>query len=190
MSEHAHIDEGSIPLLDGSMLCALAAVVTEVTTAEVTRRQLRRLLRPGDTHLHHYDLPGKRRLEVAEALACIDISGAVVVTRVSGRKGQEAARRAAMSWLLPRLEHIEGVDLVIIESRHVSDKHDLRTRDRLRRSRALTGELLIEHRRKREDELLWIADFVVGSYLATRVRGEAAPWDALISAHVVEVHEL
>ncbi len=45
----------------------------------------------------------------------------------------------------------------------------------------------VEHVRKRSDERLWLADAVVGAYMAQRLHAEAVPWELLEAAHCIDV---
>jgi hypothetical protein len=89
--------------------------------------------------------------------------------------------------LLPRLQHVEHVRRVIIESRGGSDKLDRRTRDRLRRSRSITAALHIDHIRKQDDERLWLPDFIAGSYIGAVSDAGPEPWKILSESHLIEV---
>ncbi|MFB9428227.1 hypothetical protein [Streptoalloteichus tenebrarius] len=151
------------------------------------RSGIRSLLLPGQEYLHHYNEGAKRRIEIAYALAEFDFHGAVLVTRVTGNNHQEPARARLLGWLLPRLQHTERVDHVLIESRHGGDKHDRRTVRLLQRSHQITSQLTIHHLRKRADERLWVADFVMGAYVSAHLHGEGEPWEVLTNAHVIDV---
>jgi len=106
------------------------------------------------------------------------VTGAIVVTRMTASTAghlQERARVRLLSELLPRLEHTERVSRVVIESRAGADKHDRRSRDRLRRSQHLTGGLHVDHLTKRADCRLWLADFVARPAAGGHPRWQEAP---------------
>jgi hypothetical protein len=183
---YAHIDEGGGPLPSGRMYGMAAALSTSADETAL-RAGLRATLLPTQDHLHHREEGTKRRIEVATAIAELEFAGAVVVTRTTTNTQQEAARARLLTWLLPHLQHVEHVDQVVIESRHTNDKHDLRTGTRLRHSHRIFPEMRILHVRKRGDERLWLADFLVGSYLAALIHNEPEPWQILTEAHVIDV---
>ncbi len=68
-----------------------------------------------------------------------------------------------------------------------SDKLDRRTRDRLRRSRSITTALQVDHVRKRDDERLWLPDFVAGSYIGAVSDAGSEPWKIVSESHLTEV---
>lgn len=76
---------------------------------------------------------------------------------------------------------------MIIESRGGSDKHDRRTRDRLRRSRSITAILQVDHARKQDDERLWLPDFIAGSYIGSVSDAGSEPWKIVSESHFTEV---
>lgn len=189
MENFAHVDEGGGPLPSGSRLYAMAAVLSSGNGAGLLRRGLRSALLPWQLHLHHYEESAKRRVELAHTIAEFDFSGAVVVSSATSNTRQEHARARLLCWLLPRLQHLEGVDQVIIESRHGSDRHDRRTGNRLRQSHRITATMRIDHVGKFGDERLWLADFLVGAYSAARLHDQPEPWEILTDSHVIDVVE-
>lgn len=86
-----------------------------------------------------------------------------------------------------RLQHVEHASRVIIESRGGSDKHDRRTRDRLRRSRSITAAFHVDHARKQDDERLWLPDFIAGSYIGAVSDAGSEPWKIVSESHLTEV---
>jgi hypothetical protein len=123
---------------------------------------------------------------IARTIAAVPLHGAIVLTTCTTNKGQEEARARLMCTLLPRLEHLERVGQVVVESRAGGDRYDRRVRERLRRSRRITGALTLDHAGKAEP-MLWPADFVASSYVAAYHHGEREPWDILNQAHPIEV---
>lgn len=188
--QFAYVDEGGGPLPGGLRLYAVAAVLTCPDCDEALRLGLHSLLMPGQRHLHHYDMNHRRRIEVAHGIASLPLTGAIVVSKATPPTQQEPTRRRLLGWLLPRLQHEEGVGTVFVESRSSNDRHDIRTRDRLRRSRAIDRDLRLEHAPKRDLAQLWAADFLIGVYTAAMLRGETQPWEIVTSAHVIDVHEV
>lgn len=192
MSPHsalsAHLDEASVRLPAGGRIYGVAATLTTVEHHSTIADTLLRLLLPDRSFLHHYDEPERRRIAIAEALAEMPLDGAIILTETTSDREQERARAQLLTELLPRLQHAEHVDHVVIESRQVGDKHDRRTRDRLRQSRRITGALRVNHVGKQGgDPLVWLPDFVIGSYLAAQYHAQLEPWKILTDAHVVDV---
>jgi hypothetical protein len=183
----AHVDESGFRLDKDQRLYVVAASITVSSDASVIDQGLRDLLLPGRRYLHHYDETLDRRLKIAGCLAGLPLTGALVVVARCDEKAQEDARRRLLSRLLPTLQHMEAVDRVIIESRGGSDKSDRRTISRLRRSRHLTSDLRADHAPKAADPLLWVADFVAGSWVGAQYRDEVEPWRVLDEAHAIEV---
>jgi hypothetical protein len=100
---------------------------------------------------------------------------------------QERARTRLLTELLPRLQHQESVNHVVLESRSGSDKHDRRTLDRLRRSRTVSAELRMDHVRKDATPLVWLPDFIAGTYFAAEYHDQPEPWELVSTAQVIEV---
>jgi hypothetical protein len=129
-------------------------------------------------------------VSLAKAIAELPLDGGLIVMDSTTEQAQERTRARLLAELLPRLHHIERVGQVVLESRAMSDKHDRRTRDRLRQSRKITSELRVEHARKAHAPLVWLPDFVAGAFLAARYHAEPEPWNILSAAHAVEVIHL
>ncbi len=91
-----------------------------------------------------------------------------------------------MTELLPRLQHTECVEHVVLESLQGGDKHDRRVRARLRQSRRITAALRMDHIGKRGgDPLVWLPDILIGSYLAAQHHDQPKPWKIRTEAHVI-----
>lgn len=183
----AYVDEAGARLADEQWMYALGAVLLSPDQHAASVARLRSLLMPARPLLHHYDETLERRTAIAEALAHLPLYGAIVVTTVTANTRQERARARLLTYLLLRLEHTEHVERVVLESRARSDKHDVRTRDRLRRSRSLSTRLLMDHERKIAEPMTWAADFLVSSYMAAQHHAEMGPWKIISDAHVIEV---
>ncbi len=102
--------------------------------------------------------------------------------------GQEKARARLLCELLPRLEHIEQIGHVVLESRAGGDRFDRRTLNRLRMNHRVSG-LRMDHAGK-DLALLWTADFVASSYVAATRHNEPKPWEIINAAHPIEITEL
>jgi hypothetical protein len=183
---YAHIDESGGRLPNGRRLYGMAAV-TEETDHPLLRKRMRALLLPHQTHLHQHDESFERRMQIVREMADLPFTGAIVVTTDITAAEAEHARRLILGWLMPRLQHTERVDQVVVESRGGGDKHDRRTRDRLIKSRTISSEMRVKHLPKLGDELLWLADFLVSTYTTAVVHGQTEQWDVLEAAHVIEV---
>jgi hypothetical protein len=181
----AHVDEAGAKLPGGRRLYVLAAVLTSREDHALIVRALTSL-RLGDRALHYYDEIPERRLLIAKLISQLPLHGGILLTTSTGNAGQERARCQLMACLLPRLEHAERVGEVIIESRAGGDRHDRRTRDRLRRSRKISGEFRVGHAEK-SLPLLWLADFVASAYVGARYHGDLEPWNVITGAHIIDI---
>lgn len=184
----AHIDEAGARLVDGRQLYVLAAVVTAPADRVDILRVLTSLQVNGAPLHHHTERPD-RRVRIAEALADVPVHGSILLSTSSVASAQERARARLLSVLLPKLQHVERVRQVVIESRSGGDRHDRRTLDRLRRSRQITEAFRIDHADKSEP-MLWLADFVASAYVAAHYRDQRKPWEILSGAHCVDVVEV
>ena len=148
------------------------------------------LLLPGQRWLHHYDETRDRRIKIAEALAPLPLIGSIFLATPTDQTRQEAARAKLLVALLPHLQHTERATRVVMESRQAGDRHDRRTRDRLRRSHRIDATMPVDHKVKDADPVLWVADFIAGAYIAAHHHDEPEPWAILCAAHVIEIrHE-
>ncbi|WP_052372008.1 hypothetical protein [Amycolatopsis taiwanensis] len=182
----AYIDEAGARLADGRRLYVLAAVLSSPAEQPKLVDALAALQLDPDEPLHfRTERPG-RRLLIAEAIANASLYGAILLTTSTSNTGQEAARRALLCELLPRLEHVEHAHRVVIESRSGGDRHDRRTCDRLRQSRQITAALRIDHGPK-SLPLLWPADWLASAYVAAHHHDDRGPWKIISDAHVVDV---
>jgi hypothetical protein len=185
----AHLDETSAHLGNHVSMYAIAAVLTCIDTHPVITDALEPTLLPTRRYLHHYDETVDRRLLIAKIIVDLPLDGALIVMETTTAQQQERARTRLLTQLLPRLQHEEHVQQVVLESRSGSDKHDRRTLDKLRRSHAVSAELRVDHIGKKAFALIWIPDFVAGSYFAAQYHGQPEPWELISAAHAVEVHK-
>lgn len=187
----AHLDESSAVDGQGHRIYVMAAVLSLEDNAPVLKGQLRHLLRQGQDHLHWAaDRSLQRRVELAEALADCEITGALITTRFTTNREQERARKQILQSLLPRLQWDESVSHVAIESRHQGDSHDVKTVAWLRRAHIINAQMHIDHVPKRQDERLWLADAIVSAFVAAQCHGQDEPWDILTSHHVIDIVDL
>lgn len=180
-------DESSRPDEQGRWVYAMAFPMVRVDKAEPVRAGLRSQLPPGAKFLHFYDLSPKDRLSVARSVAELDWEAALIVVQLTSNRRQEQTRRRILTSALPRLEHVERVTTLLLESRAKGDRHDRRTLDRLRGSRTLGAGLMVQHVDKASDPLTWLADIVVGAILAKVARRDEDAWQALDDARLLEV---
>ncbi|MGW0517761.1 hypothetical protein [Crossiella sp. NPDC003009] len=139
--------------------------------------------------LHFRNETQDRRVVIAEVLATLPLHGAVMATTSTTDSGQEKARARLLCDLLPRLQHVEQVEHVVLESRADGDRFDRRTLNRLRMARQVSAELRLDHAGKKF-ALLWTADFVASSYVAATRHSEPKPWEIINGAHPIEITEL
>lgn len=187
MEFFAHLDEGGGRLASGNRLYGFAAVLTSAAIHDHVTDALRSELLPHRRYLHHYDETPERRIKIANTLSALPLSGAIVLTEVTRNTAQEQARCHLLSELLPRLEHVEKVSHVVLESRSGGDKHDRRTVDRLRRSHHVTGALRLDHATKASAPLTWIADFLIGAYVCAELHNDPEVWEIINQAHAIDV---
>lgn len=180
-------DESSGPYPDGRWLYAMAFPIVRWDLADEVRLGLRAAQREARGVLHFYELPLKRRIEVARHVSSLPWEAALVVCQLTSRTRQERARARILTNALPRLERQEDVATVILESRAHADRRDIRTRDRLRGSRSIRDHFKVEHVGKHGDELVWLADLLVGAFMASERRGLHEPWDLIDSARPIEI---
>lgn len=143
-------DESSGPYPDGGWLYAMAFPIVRVDRADEVRAGLRDAVAGLAGVLHYYDLTAKRRLEVVRAVAGLPWEAALVVCQMTSNHRQERARSRILTNALPRLERIEKVTGLVLESRARSDRHDRRTRARLLGSRMITPSFQVRHVNKHE----------------------------------------
>jgi hypothetical protein len=181
----AHVDEAGARLADGRQQYTLAAVLTSPADRPGIVKLLSDL-QVGEAPLHHHAERPERRVLIVEALTEAPLHGSILIATSCAASAQERARARLLSVLLPTLEHVENVQRVTIESRAGGDRHDRRTRDRLRRSHQITSALRVDHAGKSEP-MLWIADFIVSAYVAANHRDQRKAWEIISGAHCVDV---
>lgn len=167
-------------------MCAVPSTTDQRSELE---RILDKARPPKQAYLHWMDERPARRLRLAQLFSACELTGAIVATQLTSNTKQEAARKRILRYLLPRLE-LEQATRVVIESRHQSDCHDERAIEWLRRSKAISGRLRIDHMAKPDDSLLWLADAFVSAYTLAALHGETGPWETLCESHFIDVHRL
>ena len=176
----AHLDESGGRLPSGAVLTSAESRHHVIATVSAE-------LLPQRSYLHHYDETPERRIKIATTLSALPMSGAIVITEITSNTAQEQARCHLLTELPPRLEHVEKVTQVVLESRSGGDKHDRRTVDRLRRSRHVTSTLRLDHASETAAPLTWIADFLIGAYVCAELHDDPEAWEILNHAHAIDV---
>jgi hypothetical protein len=87
----AHVDESSVRLPDGARLASLVAVLTRSSARLDIAGPLRGLVLPGHDFLHYYDETPTRRTQIADIVATLPISGALIITKITTDQQQERA---------------------------------------------------------------------------------------------------
>lgn len=180
-------DESSGPYPDGRWLYAMAFPIVRLDRADEVRAGLRAARRDLRGDLHFYELPPKRRVQVGRRMAALPWEAALVVRQPTSMTHQERSRARILANALPRLEVLEGVKTVLLESRSRGDRHDALLRARLRGSRSIGDDFSLEHVSRQVDELVWLADLLVGAFMARERRGLTEPWELLEAARPIEV---
>jgi len=184
----AWVDE-SVIVGDGSMpgSYTLAAVVADADERERLREDLKALIGKGVVRLHWVAESDKRRDQIAQATAALDIAAIVVVGAPVHRLKQERARRCCLELLLYELDQL-GVSRVWLESRApAQDQRDRRLVDSARGKGLISRELLVDFARPLQESMLWLPDVVAGAATAAAL-GE--PRWLLAMAEIVTMHRV
>lgn len=189
MTMVAHVDEAGARLPNGRRLYVIVAAVSSIIDEPKIIGAITPLQISSEIPLHFRTERTERRVAVAQAIAAAPLYGAVLLSTSATNTGQERARTRLLCDLLPRLEQVEKVGHVVLESRAGGDRHDRRTRDRLRRSRQITAALRMDHANK-STPMLWPADWIASSYIAAHHHHEHEAWDIINAGHLVEITEI
>ncbi|MGW6443979.1 hypothetical protein [Lentzea sp. NPDC055074] len=156
MSLHAFVDESR---RNNTYLLAVALVPPG--RLHTFRKALRCLLMSGQRELHCKKETPSRRKAITSRLVEVQVS--VRLYKRSCDQGDEQARQACLRRLVEDLLNA-GAHRLVLDSRAQRDQHDLLTiRTSLGRV-ALSTNLVYEHCRASNEELLWIADFAAWCY--------------------------
>ncbi|TDO54516.1 hypothetical protein EV643_101305 [Kribbella sp. VKM Ac-2527] len=184
----AWVDESVIVgdgLLPGSY--TLAAVVADAADLERLREDLKALTGKGVVRLHWNAESDKRRDQIAQAAAALDIAAIVVVGAPVHRLKQERARRCCLELLLYELDQF-GVSRVWLESRApAQDQRDRRLVDSARGKGLISRELPIDFARPLQESMLWLPDVVAGAATSAAL-GE--PRWLLAMSEIVTIHRV
>lgn len=187
----AHVDESFPQLPSGRFLYALANVVTDVEQRGVIRGELQALAyRDGLRAVHFADENRTRRVALAKQVAGLELLGTIVVTQIGAAQKLEDCRSRLLTAAAARLQRVEHVSRLVMESRSQADKNDRKTIDIARSRRHLSGRLTIDFARKSTDPVLWVADVIVSAFTVAEKGGDPEPWEVLNDGQVIDVQRL
>lgn len=157
MSVHAFIDES---IRDSRYILCVA--VLDPAQLAPARKQLARLLLPGQRELHFKkEKPPRRRL-LADRIGGIEASVTMYVTTRT-RKTEEQDRQRCLAEAVGELVR-RRAQRVVIDSREEQDRHDEMTIYRALGGRPSTTGVIYEHLGSTASPLLWIPDAVAWCY--------------------------
>jgi hypothetical protein len=133
--------------------------VVLVTPAHLTplRRDMRKLLLPGERELHFKQEKDPRRRKLADLISPL-AADATIYTCPCGRF-DEPARQACLTRLTEDLAG-QNAHRMVLDSREGRDKHDCTTIKRTLDKHGTRPQLVYEHLTGPDEPLLWIADAV------------------------------
>ncbi|MFN8079400.1 MAG: hypothetical protein U0Q19_07530 [Kineosporiaceae bacterium] len=143
--------------VDESLQSGLTLVAVSIPSDQLveTRRCVRQLLLPQQTHLHFTRESDGRRRMIMKSLT--ELSVAVVIYEFSGRSPMRVARARCLRALLGDLAEGSCERLVIENDESLRDS-DIRVLYRAVRDVNLHESLTYAHVVKRAEPLLWVAD--------------------------------
>lgn len=151
MTVHAFVDESE---RNGCyILCAALAAPKTLTP---TRKQLSRLLLPGQRELHFKREGCARQRMLADQIARLPVSVSLYHTP-STRRTAEKSRQRCMARLMRDLCELRAHRLVL-DTREVRDRHDLETIHKALGDDPWRDEFTYEHLPSQREPLTWIAD--------------------------------
>jgi hypothetical protein len=133
----------------------LGCVVIEGRIAGSVRRQVRKLLLPGQRRLHFQEESDQRRRQVLIGLAALDLDVTVYVCLHEMGRGAEQARAACLARLVRELQAGGLATELYVESRDGGDGRDRAT---IIHARQGTPVLTFHHLQPLDDPLLWLPD--------------------------------
>jgi hypothetical protein len=133
--------------------------VVLVTPSHLTplRREMRKLLLPGERELHFKQEKDPRRRKLADRISPL-AADATIYTCPCGRF-DEPARQACLMRLTEDLAG-QSAHRMVLDSREGRDKHDRMTIKRTLDKHGTRPQLVYEHLSGPNEPLLWIADAV------------------------------
>ncbi|GAB7302386.1 DUF3800 domain-containing protein [Clavibacter michiganensis] len=164
----------------------LAAAICDEQHLEAVRDVMHgmRLKKVGKVHWHEES--DARRLELAGAVADLELEQLVVVRCMDVGEPLERRRRKTLERLLYELS-TRDVAFIVAESRgSTDDRRDRDHLDTLRASHALAAPIRLDHRTGPTAPALWVADIVCGAVVQDRV-GNPDPLAALGGIEIITV---
>jgi|JI10StandDraft_1071094.scaffolds.fasta_scaffold207817_2 hypothetical protein len=149
---HAFVDES---VRGGQYL--LVAVLVSPGQVELVRRELRRLLLPGERVLHFSREGPARRREILGKIEALPI---LAIQEAQSREGGDiAARKACWEGLMSRIVE-RDVRRLVVESREGQDDRDRRWIAQLLTQAGKGEQVEYLHLRPAEEPALWLPDAV------------------------------
>ncbi len=155
----------------------LGCVLLEARALTTVRRALIDI-KVANRRVHFTKESPKRRRDILQLIASLPVQSFVVICRTAHGVKEVDARSACLREIVGRLQS-DGVSRLVLESRQ-DDREDVSV---IERERAREPRLVFEHRRPKEEPLLWIADAV------TWAVGTGGEWRDLIEPVVRVVVE-
>lgn len=155
----------------------MAAAVVAQSAAEPARRELRRLLMPGQTSIHFRSESDARRKQILDAVAGQGWSAHLVVALP---KNQRQARDACLHHLVGLAARLRS-PLLVLETDDSLVAHDRRLLYEASREQGVHNNLTYRHLRRREEPCLWVPDALAWCY----ARG--GPWRVRVEPLVTSV---
>ncbi len=146
----------------------LGCVLVEARSLTTVRRALVDI-KIANRRVHFTNESPKRRREILELIASLPVRSFVVVCRRTHGVKEVDARSACLRTIVGQLQRDE-VGRMVLESRQ-DDREDVRLIERVRSTQP---RLVFEHRRPKEEPLLWVADAI------TWAAGTGGEWCELI----------
>lgn len=132
----------------------LGCVLVEARSLTTVRRALIDV-RIANRRIHFNNESTRRRRDILQLIASLPVRSFVVVCRQTHGVKEVDARSACLRTIVEKLQ-LDEVSRLVMESRQ-DDRDDVRLIERVR---SAEPRLVFEHRRPKEEPLLWIADAV------------------------------
>lgn len=146
----------------------LGCVLVEARSLTTVRRALIDV-KIANRRVHFTNESPKRRREILQLIASLPVRSFVVLCRRTHGVRETDARSVCVQTVVAQLQR-DRVGRLVIESRQ-DDREDVTSIERMR---SAEPRLVFEHRRAKEEPLLWIADAVVWAV------GTGGEWNELI----------
>lgn len=184
----AFVDESGSHAVEDPETYLLAASVCHPDLLEEIRGLLRPLRLSG-AKLHWHQEDARRRRQISEAIAAMDLAHVVVVrSGVPGERG-ERRRRLCLERLLHELETL-GVDSALFESRGpADDRRDRKMVEVLRTNQTISSKVRVDHEKGPLEPLLWLPDAICGAVVADRI-GQGEYLKMIADSVSVTIHDV